>query len=173
MISIGESLHSSIAPLAFRLTHDYGELSFKIEPGHVKDFLAVAESKWKTLMPNDTFTYHFVDANFADFLKKDEIFGKAINFFTALAIFISCLGLYGLSAFTAEQRTKEIGIRKVLGASSSQIVLMLNKKFTILVALAIIVSVPFPSGSFHNGSTSLHIRSRSGQGCLFFQSPLP
>jgi ABC-type antimicrobial peptide transport system permease subunit len=70
------------------------------------------------------------------------VFGKAINLFTLLAIFISCLGLYGLSAFTAEQRTKEIGIRKVLGASSSQIVLMLNRKFTILVIAAIVVSIP-------------------------------
>jgi putative ABC transport system permease protein len=138
-----ESLHNSIAPLAFRLTRDYGELSFKLEPGHVKDFLAVAEKRWKQFLPNDTFTYHFVDSNFADLLKKDEVFGKAINFFTVLAIFISCLGLYGLSAFTAEQRTKEIGIRKVLGATSSQIVLMLNRKFTVLVTVAIVVSVPF------------------------------
>jgi putative ABC transport system permease protein len=137
-----ESLHNSIAPLAFKLTDAYGELSFKLEPGQVKDFLAVAEKKWKEMMPNDTFTYHFVDSNFADMLKKDEVFGKAINFFTMLAIFISCLGLYGLSAFTAEQRTKEIGIRKVLGASSAQIVLMLNRKFTILVSAAIVVSIP-------------------------------
>jgi putative ABC transport system permease protein len=140
-----ESLHNSIAPVAFRYSKGYGELSFKLEPGHVKDFLAVAEKKWKEMRPNDTFTYHFVDANFADLLKKDEVFAKAINFFTLLAIFISCLGLYGLSAFTAEQRTKEIGIRKVLGASSSQIVLMLNRKFTILVTVAIVVSIPVAS----------------------------
>lgn len=142
-----ESLHTSIAPVVFRLIRekDYGELSFKLEPGHVRDFLAAAEEKWKDLMPSESFTYHFVDGNFSDLLKKDEVFGKAINFFTILAIFISCLGLYGLSAFTAEQRTKEIGIRKVLGASSSQIVLMLNRKFTILVVIAIVVSVPFAS----------------------------
>jgi ABC-type antimicrobial peptide transport system permease subunit len=137
-----ESLHNSIAPLIFSYTNLYGELSFKLEPGHVKDFLAVAEKKWKELQPNETFTYHFVDDNFAELLKKDEVLGKAVNFFTALAIFISCLGLYGLSAFTAEQRTKEIGIRKVLGATSSQIVLMLNRKFTILVTVAIVVSIP-------------------------------
>ena len=137
-----ESLHNSIAPIAFRLTKQTGEISFKLEAGHVRDFLATAEQKWKEMMPNDTFGYHFVDSNFADLLKKDEIFGKAINFFTMLAIFISCLGLYGLSAFTAEQRTKEIGIRKVLGASSSQIVLMLNRKFTVLVTIAIVVSIP-------------------------------
>lgn len=137
-----ETLHKTIAPMAFHLTNKTGEISFKLEAGHVKDFLATAEKKWKEMMPNETFTYHFVDGNFADLMKKDEVFGKAINFFTMLAIFISCLGLYGLSAFTAEQRTKEIGIRKVLGASSSQIVLMLNRKFTVLVSLAIIVSIP-------------------------------
>ncbi|HEX8059472.1 MAG TPA: FtsX-like permease family protein, partial [Cyclobacteriaceae bacterium] len=137
-----ESLHNSIAPLAFKVTKEYGELSFKLEAGHVKDFLAVAEKKWKEMLPNETFTYHFVDSNFEALLVKDQVFSKAINFFTLLAIFISCLGLYGLSAFTAEQRTKEIGIRKVLGASSSQIVLMLNRKFTILVVAAIVVSMP-------------------------------
>jgi putative ABC transport system permease protein len=137
-----ESLHNSIAPIAIRLSKEHGEISFKLEPGQVRDFLAAAETKWREIVPNETFTYHFVDNNFLDLLEKDRVFGKAMNFFTLLAIFISCLGLYGLSAFTAEQRTKEIGIRKVLGASSSQIVLMLNRKFTILVTVAILVSVP-------------------------------
>jgi putative ABC transport system permease protein len=75
-------------------------------------------------------------------LSKEKIFGKTITVFTILAILISCLGLYGLSAFTVEQRTKEIGIRKVLGASASQIVGLLNKKFTLLVIIALVISVP-------------------------------
>lgn len=137
-----QSLHNSIAPVSFVRTPKIGQISFKIEPGHVKAFLAEAEKQWKLVEPNKTFSYHFVDQNFANMLKKDEVFGKAMNIFTLLAIFISCLGLYGLSAFTAEQRTKEIGIRKVLGASSSQIVLMLNRKFTILVTIAIFLSIP-------------------------------
>jgi putative ABC transport system permease protein len=137
-----ESLHNSIAPTAIRYATDGRRIGFKLQPGQVKDFLASAEKKWKEIMPDEPFTYHFVDGNFAALLKKDEVFGKAINFFTLLAIFISCLGLYGLSAYTAEQRTKEIGIRKVLGATSSQIVLMLNRKFTLLVFIAIVVSVP-------------------------------
>lgn len=137
-----ESLHNEIKPLAIRYTKNPGEISFKLEQGKVKDFVATAEKVWKELVPAEMFSYHFVDSNFAELVKKDEIFGKAINFFTMLAIFISCLGLYGLSAFTAEQRTKEIGIRKVLGASASQIVLMLNRKFTVLVVVAIGISVP-------------------------------
>lgn len=137
-----ESLHSSIAPSAIRLARGNHSVGFKLEPGQVKDFLATAEKKWKEIMPNETFMYHFVDANFEKLLEKDRVFGKAINFFTLLAILISCLGLYGLSAYTAEQRTKEIGIRKVMGASSSQIVLMLNRKFTMLVSVSILVSLP-------------------------------
>jgi len=137
-----ESMHNKIAPLSFRRANRIVQLSFKVEPNKIKDFLAVAETRWKEIAPKEAFTYHFVDQNFAELLKKDEVFGKAINIFTMLAIFISCLGLYGLSAYTAEQRTKEIGIRKVLGASSSQIVLMLNRKFTILVSVAIAVSIP-------------------------------
>jgi len=102
----------------------------------------VAGEKWKQLVPDEPFQYHFVDDNFEEMLGKEEIFGRAINVFTLLAIFISCLGLYGLSAFTAEQRTKEIGIRKVLGATSLHIVTMLNKKFTTLVIIALIISIP-------------------------------
>jgi putative ABC transport system permease protein len=138
-----ESLHNSIAPLAIRLTDGNREISFKMEASAISDFLALSERKWKELVPNEPFKYHFVDGNFEDLLKKDRVFGKAINFFTMLAIFISCLGLYGLSAFTAEQRTREIGIRKVLGATSGQIVMLLNRKFTILVSTAIVISIPF------------------------------
>lgn len=137
-----ESLHKTIGPTSLRYTKEAGQASFKLQPGHVKDFIAIAEKEWKQVEPKEAFAYHFVDQNFADMLKKDEVLGKAINLFTLLAIFISCLGLYGLSAYTAEQRTKEIGIRKVLGASSSEIVLMLNKKFTILVSVAIAISIP-------------------------------
>ncbi len=137
-----ESLHQTIAPVAIRYQSGAGQLSFKLQPGKVRDFLAAAESKWKEVEPAEAFTYHFVDENFAELLKKDETLGKAVNLFTLLAIFISCLGLYGLSAYTAEQRTREIGIRKVLGATSSQIVVMLNRRFTVLVVLAIAISVP-------------------------------
>lgn len=83
-----------------------------------------------------------MDENFGELLKKEEVFGKAINVFTLLAILISCTGLYGLSAYTAEQRTKEIGIRKVLGASIFNIVFMLNRKFTLLILLSVAISIP-------------------------------
>lgn len=137
-----ESLRNNIAPLAIKLGKTTGELSFKLEPGRIRDFVATAEAEWKALAPDDPFKYHFVDENFGEMLQKEEVFGKAINFFTLLAIFVSCLGLYGLSAYTAEQRTKEIGIRKVMGASASQIVIMLNRKFTTLVVISVFIGVP-------------------------------
>lgn len=137
-----ESLRTAIAPVAIVLVKEKLQLGFKLEPNAMASFLQVAEAKWKTLAPDETFVYHFVDENFGELVKKEAVFGKAINVFTALAIFISCLGLYGLSAYTAEQRTKEIGIRKVLGASVSNIVVMLNRKFTRLVLIACFISVP-------------------------------
>jgi ABC-type antimicrobial peptide transport system permease subunit len=90
----------------------------------------------------EPFEYHFLDENFAALLKKEVVLGKAIGFFTLLAIAISCLGLFGLAAYTTEQRTKEIGIRKVLGASSGTIVFMLSRQFTRLVLVSICLAVP-------------------------------
>jgi putative ABC transport system permease protein len=137
-----ESLRNEIGPLAIMMTKERAELGFKLEATAIPSFLKMAEQKWKQLVPDEAFQYHFVDSNFGELLEKERVFAKAINAFTLLAIFISCLGLYGLSAFTAEQRTKEIGIRKVLGATSFQVVTMLNKKFTLLVMVALVISIP-------------------------------
>ncbi|MEK6783255.1 MAG: ABC transporter permease [Bacteroidota bacterium] len=137
-----ESLRNSITPVAIILQSTGYQLAVKLNSGRPSDFLEVAKQKWAQFHPEDPMKYHFMDENFGDLLKKEQVFGKAIGFFTALAIVISCLGLYGLAAFTAEQRTKEIGIRKVLGATTSNIVIMLNKKFTGLVIMAVAVAVP-------------------------------
>lgn len=136
-----ESLRNEIAPMAIALGKPY-QLGVKIERSRVSEFLKMAEAEWKKLAPDEPFKYHFLDDNFGEMLKQERIFSNAIGFFTVLAIFISCLGLYGLSAFTAEQRTKEIGIRKVLGARVSDIVNMLNWKFASLVIVAVVIAVP-------------------------------
>ena len=86
--------------------------------------------------------YTFVDDNFEKLLVKEKTLGKTITFFTSIAIFISCLGLFGLAAFTTEQRQKEIGIRKVLGASVKSVVLLLNRSFSQLVLIAVALSIP-------------------------------
>jgi putative ABC transport system permease protein len=137
-----ESLRNTIAPVAIMMNTGKTQLSYKLQASSVPDFLKTAEEKWKHVALDEPFQYHFVDENFGELLKKEEVFGKSINVFTLLAILISCLGLYGLSAYTAEQRTKEIGIRKVLGASIFNIVFMLNKKFTLLILLAVAISIP-------------------------------
>lgn len=137
-----ESLRNTIAPVALMLGKEYYQLGVRFGGNSAGTFLLAAELKWKQLVPAEPFQYHFLDDNFGELLKKEKVFGKAIGFFTGLAIFISCLGLYGLSAYTAEQRTKEIGIRKVLGATATDIVSMLNKKFALLVGLSIFIATP-------------------------------
>lgn len=137
-----ESLRNSIAPVAIMLKPTGYQLAVKLNSGNATAFIEAAKQTWTKLHPENPMVYHFMDENFGKLFKKEQVFGKAIGFFTVLAIIISCLGLYGLAAFTAEQRTKEIGIRKVLGATSSAIVWMLSMKFTRLVVLAIFISVP-------------------------------
>lgn len=136
-----ESLRNQIAPVAIMLGKDYYQMGFRLS-GNPSGFLKSAEAKWKQLIQEEPFQYHFLDQNFGELVKKEKVFSKAIGFFTLLAIFISCLGLYGLSAYTAEQRTKEIGIRKVLGANARSIVGMLNRKFSFLVLIAVLIAAP-------------------------------
>ena len=136
-----ESLRNSIAPTAIILSNEKWQIGFRLNHS-IPGFLKKAEARWNELVPDEPFRYHFVDENFGELLQKEKVFGKAITFFTFLAIFISCLGLYGLAAYTAEQRTKEIGIRKVLGATAANIVLLLNKNFTRLVLLSIVIAIP-------------------------------
>ncbi len=137
-----ESLRNSIAPTTIVMSKDKWEIGFRLSARSAADFLKKAEARWKELAPQEPFRYHFLDSNFGEMLEKERVFGKAITFFTALAIFISCLGLFGLAAFTSEQRTREIGIRKVLGATAGDIVILLNRNFTRLVVVAMIISLP-------------------------------
>src|SRR5258706_6222808 len=136
-----ESLRNSIAPTAIILSKAKWQIGLRLNHS-IPGFLKKAEARWNELVPDEPFRYQFVDENFGRLLQKEKVFGKAITFFTFLAIFISCLGLYGLAAYTAEQRTKEIGIRKVLGATAANIVLLLNKDFTRLVLLSIVIAIP-------------------------------
>jgi putative ABC transport system permease protein len=137
-----ESLRNAIAPTAILLSKDYAELGFKLNQAAVPDFLSRAETRWKQLVPDEPFRYHFLDDNFEEMLRQEKIFERGIALFTLLSVFISCLGMYGLSAYTTEQRTKEIGIRKALGASGRSIVALIGRKFTVLTLIALVVSIP-------------------------------
>lgn len=138
-----QSLRHEIAPSVFAMTKTgYYQISLRISNASASEVMEQVSAKWKELVPEEQIQYHFLDDNFGAILEKEKLFGKAVGFFTVLAIFVSCLGLYGLSAYTTEQRNKEIGIRKVMGASSSQIVLMLNKRFATLVLISVLIATP-------------------------------
>ncbi|HQQ96355.1 MAG TPA: ABC transporter permease [Cyclobacteriaceae bacterium] len=136
-----ESLRSSIGPIGITMEKNPYQLGFRLQ-GDEQQFLRKAEAAWKELAPDEPFNYHFLDSNFGEMLKAEQVLSKAIGIFALLAIFISCLGLYGLSAFTADQRTKEIGIRKVMGASVTSIIRMLNRQYLLLVLTAVVIATP-------------------------------
>ncbi len=108
----------------------------------VKATLASMEQQWKAVYPDTKFEYTFLDESIAKLYEKEEKTGQLVNTATAIAILISCMGLFGLATFTAQQRTKEIGVRKVLGASVASIVALLSKDFLKLVVLAIVIASP-------------------------------
>jgi len=142
-----ESLRKEIAPLAILLnnkhthSHSSSQLAIKTKRSDMRDILDFTKRLWQQRV-DEPMEYHFLDENFGLILERERVLGKAIGFFTGLAILISCLGLFGLSAFTTEQRTKEISIRKVIGASTTSIVVMLTRQFSILVLISIAIAVP-------------------------------
>jgi putative ABC transport system permease protein len=117
------------------------EIAFKVN-GNIREFIQKVESTWKEFSPDEPVAYSFVDDNFYRSLEKERMFGKIIFFFAVLAIVISCMGLFGLSLFATEQRVKEIGIRKVMGASVHSLLLLLNRKFGWLAAIALGIAIP-------------------------------
>jgi putative ABC transport system permease protein len=137
-----ESLRQQIGPLCMVLGKNIGLASFKVNAASIPALLKNIESRWKALAPGMPFSYQFMDDSFDNMYRAEQRVGTIAMIFSALAILIACLGLFGLSAFTAEQRTKEIGIRKVLGASVQGIVQLLSKDFIRLVLIAFIIAAP-------------------------------
>lgn len=137
------SLHDPIRPLIIRLAEwKAGSILVRTEPGQTKEALSGLEAVYKKINPRFPFTYSFVDEGYQKLYKSESTVGVLATIFAGLAIFIACLGLFGLAAFTAEQRIKEIGVRKVLGASVSGIVAMLSQDFLRLVVVAILIASP-------------------------------
>ena len=114
----------------------------RADAGKTKQALTSLETICKTLNPQFTFEYQFADEDYQSLYKSEQMIDKLADYFSFLAIFISCLGLLGLAIFTAEQRTKEIGIRKVVGASISNIVAMLSKDILKLVIISSLIASP-------------------------------
>lgn len=145
-----ESLRQNIGPLCMRLGNDNGLASFKIAAGNAKSLIAQIENRWKAMAPGLPFSYRFLDDSFNEMYNSEQRIGKLAISFAILAIVIACLGLFGLATYMAEQRTKEIGIRKVLGASVGNVVNMLSKDFIILVLIASVIAFPLAWWAMHN-----------------------
>jgi putative ABC transport system permease protein len=136
------SLHEKIGPVVLRYTPLGSALAIKIRGGHTSDFIDWLNKTAKEFIPDQPLKINFLDDNFARFAEKERLLGKAITFFTVLAILLATLGLIGLTLFTIEKRTKEIGIRKVLGAGQADILGLISGHFIRLAAIASLIALP-------------------------------
>jgi putative ABC transport system permease protein len=136
------SLRDNITPVVMFLNDDHGALSIKTESKNTAAFIAQVQQVWNRFAPNQHFAYSFMDQDFDAAYRTEQRTGKLFLTFTTLAVIIACLGLFSLAAYAAEQRNKEIGIRKVLGASVSAITSMLSKDFIKLVIISFVIAAP-------------------------------
>lgn len=141
-----ESLHQVISPMIFRYanpaTTSFGRLSVKLSSGDVGNAIASLEKKWRQHFPETPFDYTFIDERYKNLYEAESRQASLFSYFSGIAILIACLGLFGLSAFSISQRVKEIGVRKVLGASVQNIVVLLSTDFLKLVAIAAAIAFP-------------------------------
>lgn len=144
-----ESLRQNIFPLGLRLLHNNNLISFKINAADAKPLVKQMETKWKAMAPGMPFSYRFMDDAFDNMYREDQRVGKLTLSFSILAILIACLGLFGLVTYMAEQRTKEIGVRKVLGATITNVVTLLSKDFLKLVIISAILAFPVAWWAMH------------------------
>jgi putative ABC transport system permease protein len=137
------SLHENIGPVLFQVRpSSFRYISARVSPANIPETLSFFREKWDQLSPAFPFEYTFLDEDFDKLYRADEKVGRIVGIFSLLAIVVACFGLFGLASFAAEQRTKEIGIRKVLGASVPGIILLLSREFTRWVLLANILAWP-------------------------------
>jgi len=149
-----ESLHQAIIPMIFLLpppsSSYYNNISIKVNGNNVQSAINTMRDTWHQYVPTVPFDYTFLDDRFHKLYDAEQQESKLFTIFSCLAIFIACLGLFGLSAFTISQRVKEIGVRKVLGASVPQIVVELSKDFMTLVIIAALLALPLAGWLMHN-----------------------
>lgn len=150
-----ESLHQEILPLVYYMSNSanfggYNTLSVKINKANVSQGLQHLEVTWKKFLSNRPFDFQFQDVRLRDLYEKEKTEGVILMIFSGLAILIACLGLFGLISFITEQRTKEIGIRKVLGASILSILRLFSKDFVRLVLISAFISFPLAYWAMHN-----------------------
>src|ERR1700722_2049324 len=149
---ISQSAYSNANPMIFNLTNDrINKVNIRLAPSAgIQQAIAAIQAIFKKYDPENAFEYQFADEEFAKKFGDEERIGKLAGFFTLLAIFISCLGLLGLSAFVAEQRTREIGVRKVLGATVFNLWNLLSREFVLLVSISLLIGGPIAYWVMHN-----------------------
>ena len=137
-----ETLHNPIKPFVLFTELRGRELLVKLNGQHLQETISFLESKWKTLVPDRPFEYRFLDDDYNELYNAEIRLGTIMNLFSGIAILLACLGLFGLSSYAAQQRIREIGIRKVLGASARSIIISLSKDFVRLAIVAIVIAIP-------------------------------
>ena len=138
-----ESLHQSIAPVVFVISQDRNySIAVRFREAYRDETLAYIEDVWADYRPNFPFSYYLVEDYFMDQYESEQILGQVFSYFAILAIIIAALGLFGLASFTAEQKIKEIGIRKVLGATVSQLVTLMSTNFAKLILISFVIATP-------------------------------
>jgi putative ABC transport system permease protein len=167
------SLHQSIEPVIIQIRPgSFRSISVRISPENIRKTLAFIKEKWNKFSPAFPFEYSFLDDDFEKLYKADEKVGKIIGIFSSLAIFVACLGLFGLASFSTEQRTKEIGIRKVLGASVSGIVLLLSREFAKWILAANLIAWPVAYIAMNKWLQNFAYKTRLGIEFFFLSSLL-
>ncbi|MGZ3755683.1 MAG: ABC transporter permease [Mucilaginibacter sp.] len=136
------SLRDVISPVVFVMAHNTGAMAIRVQTENLPNLMAQLKSKWSALSPNVQMNFSFMDDDFNATYRTEQQVGVIFIIFTTMAIIIACLGLFGLAAYAAEQRTKEIGIRKILGASITAITGMLSIDFIKMVVIAIVIATP-------------------------------
>ena len=137
-----ESLRQNIETLCLKLERNAGNISIKLSNTDLPAALSSIEQEWKKVAAGAPFSWQFMDERFDEMYRAELRIGRIFNIFTILSLLVACLGLLGLAAFTAERRTKEIGIRKVLGASTQSIIGLLSKEIVRLILVAAAIAIP-------------------------------
>lgn len=159
------SLHGAIPPLVIASRKNFfGVMGVKLEAQNMQSGLASVEKIWNKLFPDYLYQYEFLDKSIANFYQQERKLSILYEIFAGIAIFISCLGLYGLVSFMAVQRTKEVGIRKTLGASVAHIVYLFSKEFTLLIGVAFLIAAPVGYYFMHNWLKQFEYRIDIGVG---------
>jgi len=169
-----ESMQQEIKPLAMLgflknlKWHPPRYISAKINSSDIVSTINFIQNEWNRFLPNVPFEYSFLNEDYDNIYKREATAGKTITIFSLLAIFVGCLGLFGLASFTAVQRTKEMGIRKVLGASHSNILLLFSKSFLRWIIIANVIAIPAAYFAMHNWLEAFAYRVEIGPGAFIF-----